>query len=53
MSFPPTPRLAQTNIPHHIEKRVLDEIAEIWESGQHSKQSDRVILGPNFAALNF
>nr|XP_020189335.2 uncharacterized protein LOC109774990 [Aegilops tauschii subsp. strangulata] len=43
------PRPAQTNIPHHMEKRVLDDIAEIWESRQDSKESDRVILGPNFA----
>jgi hypothetical protein len=47
------PRPAQTNIPHHMEKRVLDDIAEIWESRQDSKQSDRVILGPNFAEVNF
>ena len=49
--FGPIP--AQTNIPHHMEKRVLDDIAEIWESRQDSKQSDGVILGPNFAEVNF
>ena len=36
-----------------MEKRVLDDIAEIWESRQDSKESDRVILGPNFAEVNF
>ena len=47
------PRPAQTNIPHHIEKRVLDDIVEILESRQDSKKNDRVILGPNFVEVNF
>ena len=47
------PRPAQKNKRDHIEKRVLDEIAEIWESRQASKQSHRLILGPSVAEVKF
>lgn len=47
------PRPTQTNIPRHMEKRVLDDITEIWESRQDSKESARVLLGPNFAEVSF
>ena len=36
-----------------LEKKVLDELAEAWESNQTSLKRHRLLLGPGFAEVNF
>ena len=36
-----------------MEKKVLDELAEAWESKQTIHKRHRLLLGPSFAEVNF